>query len=150
MTLRVSSPSGDSSPIDIRVAQRAGQMQVTVHTDDPALQANLRQDLPELVQSLDRAGFNAETFVHGAAVAAASGSSFGQSSGSQGSSFDQGSGNSSGNQSSGNQGSGPDSGAFGGGSKQSPFAGQQFSGQQSSGQNARDRQTERWLKQIEE
>src|SRR5262249_11920554 len=51
MTLRVSPPSGDAGAIDVRVAQRAGQMQVTVHTADPTLQASLRQDLPELVQS---------------------------------------------------------------------------------------------------
>ena len=137
-SLRLSLQIAWHAAIDIRVAQRAGQMQVTVHTADPALQANLRQDLPQLVQSLDRAGFNAETFVQRPmAVAAGSGSS-----------FDQGSGGSPSNSQAFARGPGSGTSRESGGaghSSESPF-----SGQQPSGENARDRQSQRWLEQIEE
>jgi hypothetical protein len=35
---------------------------VAVRTADPALQSSLRQDLPTLVNSLEHAGYHAETF----------------------------------------------------------------------------------------
>lgn len=147
MVLHVAGPSGATdSAVDIRVAQRGGEIQVTVHTADPALQANLRQDLPSLVNSLDRAGFDAQTFVPhaNASVMAAggssldSGSAFGQSS--VGGQTD--SGFSSGN----NAGSGgtKDSGSGGQSAGSQHFSGQDF------GQNSRDRQNLSWLDQIEE
>jgi len=141
MTLRVA-PAGDAaSAVDIRVTERAGQMQVTVHTPDAALEANLRQNLPELVSSLDRAGFDAQTFVPRPAGAPAVSSLEAGWMGSQSDASASGGGPGSG---SGN----PRESGFGG--QHSP-AGQQFSGQNSSGQNqARDRQRQRWLEQMEE
>jgi hypothetical protein len=61
MTLRIAAP--DSSTVDVQVNQRQGEVFVAVRTVDQGLQASLRQDLPQLVTSLDRAGFRAETFV---------------------------------------------------------------------------------------
>lgn len=61
MTLRIAAP--DSSTVDVQVNQRQGEVFVAVRTADQGLQASLRQDLPQLVTSLDRAGFRAETFV---------------------------------------------------------------------------------------
>lgn len=138
MLLHVASPSSVDDPsataVDIRVTQRAGDVLVTVHTQDPALQANLRQDLPELVNSLDRAGFEAQTFVPRAA--AVSGSSFEQSAnGNAGDSSNSGGANS----------------RFSEPKDSGQFSGQSFSGQASDQQHAsRDRQAQRWLEQIEE
>ena len=140
MTLRVAPSTGDASgAVDIRVIQRAGQMQVTVHTPDAALEANLRQDLPELVHGLDQAGFSVQTFVPRISdVTTAGASSFGFSA-SDAASSGGASGSSSGNAKDAN-----------GGQSGQSFSGQAFSGQNSSGNSARDRESERWLKQMEE
>jgi hypothetical protein len=61
MTMRITAP--DTPAVDVRVNQRQGEVYVAVRTADPVLQASLRQDLPQLVNSLDRAGFRTETFV---------------------------------------------------------------------------------------
>jgi hypothetical protein len=78
IVLRVAGP--ESSPVDVQVTQRAGEVHVAVRTADPALQTSLRQDLPSLVSSLERAGYHAETFtpqeMTAQATAASSGSSF--------------------------------------------------------------------------
>jgi hypothetical protein len=50
---------GDSS-VDIRVAERAGEVSVTVHTPDRDLADSLRADLPDLVGKLRQNGFQAE------------------------------------------------------------------------------------------
>jgi len=142
MLLRVSAPESNSTAganVDIRVTQRAGEVLVTVHTPDPALQANLRQDLPELVSSLDRAGFETVTFTpRTAALATAAASGAGLENGAAGSQADTSSpGGGFGSKS----GSGPrDSGSPG-----------QFSGEQHApGQQARDRLAQHWLDQMEE
>jgi hypothetical protein len=142
MLLRVSAPESNSSAganVDIRVTQRAGEVLVTVHTPDPALQANLRQDLPELVNSLDRAGFETVTFTpRTAALATAAASGAGLENGAAGSQADT---------------SSP-GGAFGSksgsGFRDSGSPGQ-FSGEQHApGQQARDRLAQHWLDQMEE
>ncbi len=61
LTVRVS-PS-DAAPVDLQISQRRGAVQVAVRTADGALQSSLRQSLPNLVQSLDKAGFHTETFL---------------------------------------------------------------------------------------
>ena len=61
MTFRVTPAA--TSPVDVQVNQRQGHVFVAVRTADPGLQTALRQELPQLVRSLDRAGFHAETFV---------------------------------------------------------------------------------------
>jgi len=61
MTVRIAAP--DAAPVDVQVNQRQGQVFVAVRTADPSLQTSLRQDLSQLVTSLDRAGFRTETFV---------------------------------------------------------------------------------------
>lgn len=78
IVLRVARP--ESSPVDVQLTQRAGEVHVAVRTADPVLQTSLRQDLPSLVNSLERAGYHAETFtpqgMTAQAAAASSGSSF--------------------------------------------------------------------------
>jgi hypothetical protein len=79
VTVRIAPP--DAPSVDVQVNARQGQVYVAVRTADPGLQTSLRQDLPQLVNSLDRAGFRTETFVpHAAgdlAVGAAAESSLG-------------------------------------------------------------------------
>ena len=141
MLLRVAPPSSATGAsvgnVDIRVTQRSGDLLVTVHTPDPALQANLRQDLPELVNALDHAGFEAQTFVPRAVAAAATASGFSSEQGAGGNPADT--SNSGGTNS--HSGNPQDASSFSG-----PFSGQSSERQHSS----RDRQAQRWLDQIEE
>jgi hypothetical protein len=58
--MRIAQP--DAPAVDVHVTQRAGEVQVSVHTPDAALQSSLRQDLGTLVSSLQRTGYHAETF----------------------------------------------------------------------------------------
>ena len=60
IAIRIAAPNAPS--VDLHVSQRAGQVQVAVRTPDSALQTNLRQDLGTLVNSMERAGYHAETF----------------------------------------------------------------------------------------
>jgi len=48
--------------VDIRMAERAGEIRVTVHTPSHELANSLRSDLPELVGKLRLNGFHAETW----------------------------------------------------------------------------------------
>jgi hypothetical protein len=50
------------SGVDIRMAERAGEIRVTVHTSDRELADTLRADLPDLVGKLRQSGFQAETW----------------------------------------------------------------------------------------
>ena len=52
---------GDSN-VDIRMAERAGEIRVTVHTPDRDLANSLRADLPDLVGNLRQSGFHAEVW----------------------------------------------------------------------------------------
>jgi hypothetical protein len=61
ISLRIAQPQASS--VDLRVTERAGEIQVFVRTPDPALQTSLRQDLNALTTSLERAGYRADTFV---------------------------------------------------------------------------------------
>ncbi len=67
--VRISQPQ--TPPVDLQIAQRAGQIQVVVRTGDANLETSLRQDLNTLVHSLERSGFHTETFVPVAATAGA-------------------------------------------------------------------------------
>ncbi|MGA2574923.1 MAG: hypothetical protein ABSH24_02760 [Bryobacteraceae bacterium] len=58
---------GDSS-VDIRMAERAGEIRVTVHTPDRDLANSLRADLPDLVGKLRQTGFQAEAWRPAAAT----------------------------------------------------------------------------------
>jgi hypothetical protein len=60
LTLRIAAPGG--LPVDVQVNQHPGEIRVVVRTADDGMQLSLRQDLPQLVDALDRAGFHAETF----------------------------------------------------------------------------------------
>lgn len=71
LTVRIAPP--DSPVVDLQVNQRQGQVFVAVRTSDESLQSSLRQELPQLVNSLNRAGFHAETFVPGEAAIRATG-----------------------------------------------------------------------------
>jgi len=48
--------------VDIRMAERAGEIRVMVHTPDHDLANSLRNDLPDLVGKLRQNGFQAETW----------------------------------------------------------------------------------------
>jgi hypothetical protein len=61
MTLRIA--AADASTVEVQVNQRQGHVYVAVRTADEGLQTSLRQELLQLVNSLDRAGFRTETFV---------------------------------------------------------------------------------------
>lgn len=61
ITLRIARP--EAAAVDLQVTQRAGEIQVSVHTPDTALQTSLREDLSTLTNSLGRAGYHTETFV---------------------------------------------------------------------------------------
>lgn len=61
ITVRLAQPA--APPVDLRITQRAGEIHVSVRTPDVELQSSLRQDLGTLANSLERAGFHAETFV---------------------------------------------------------------------------------------
>jgi hypothetical protein len=61
ISVRIVQPEAPS--VDLRVAQRAGEIQVSVRTPDAALQTSLRQDLGTLTSSLERAGYRTDTFV---------------------------------------------------------------------------------------
>ena len=52
----------------IRMAERAGEVRVTVHTPDRQLADELRADLPDLVGKLRQGGFPAESWRPAAAV----------------------------------------------------------------------------------
>ena len=58
---------GESS-VDIRMAERAGEIRVTVHTADHDLANSLRADLPDLVGKLRQSGFQAEAWRPAAAT----------------------------------------------------------------------------------
>jgi hypothetical protein len=52
---------GESS-VDIRMAERAGEIRVTVHTPDGDLANSLRAELPDLVGKLRQSGFQADAW----------------------------------------------------------------------------------------
>jgi hypothetical protein len=60
ISIRIAPP--DSPAVDLRVVERGGQVHVDVRTPDSAMQTALRQDLGTLTNSLERAGYHAETF----------------------------------------------------------------------------------------
>jgi hypothetical protein len=63
---------GESS-VDIRMAERAGEIRVTVHTPDHDLANSLRADLPDLVGKLRQGGYQAEVWRPAAAAQADTG-----------------------------------------------------------------------------
>jgi hypothetical protein len=60
ITIRIEQP--DALPVDLRVVERSGQLHVDVRTPDAAIETSLREDLGTLTNSLERAGYHAETF----------------------------------------------------------------------------------------
>ncbi len=60
IAIRIAPP--DSPAVDLRIVERAGQVHVDVRTSDTSMQTSLRQDLGTLTNSLQRAGYHAETF----------------------------------------------------------------------------------------
>lgn len=61
ITIRVATP--EAPAVDLHVTERGGEIHVAVRTPDAALQTSLRQDLGTLTNSLERAGYRAETYV---------------------------------------------------------------------------------------
>jgi hypothetical protein len=65
ISIRIAPP--DAPVVDLRMVERSGQVHVDVRTSDAAMQTSLRQDLGTLTNSLQRAGYHAETFTPSAA-----------------------------------------------------------------------------------
>ena len=61
------------STVDIRMAEHAGEIRVTVHTPDRGLADSLRAELPDLVGKLRQNGYQAEAWRPAAAAQAESG-----------------------------------------------------------------------------
>lgn len=59
--MRVSQPA--APPVDLHFSERAGEIHVSVRTPDATLENSIRQNLPTLTGSLERAGYHTETFV---------------------------------------------------------------------------------------
>jgi hypothetical protein len=59
VTLRL---SADSQHVDVKLIDRGGELQVAVHSADPALTTDLRASVRELVGGLEKSGFRAETW----------------------------------------------------------------------------------------
>lgn len=60
IAIRIAPP--DSPTVDLRIVERAGQVHVDVRTSDSGMRTSLRQDLGTLTNSLQKAGYHAETF----------------------------------------------------------------------------------------
>jgi hypothetical protein len=60
---------GGDQRVEVRVAERAGELHVAVRTPDQRLAGTLRDDLPALTARLESAGLRAETWHTGAASA---------------------------------------------------------------------------------
>jgi hypothetical protein len=58
-----------SNQVDVKIQERAGEVHVSVLSNNPALTSDLRQQVGELVGKLDNAGYHAETFKPASAVA---------------------------------------------------------------------------------
>ena len=61
ISFRLSQPA--APPVDLHVTERGGEIHVSVRTPDATLETSLRQNLSTLANSLERAGYHAETFV---------------------------------------------------------------------------------------
>lgn len=61
IAVRIARPEAPS--VDVFMTERAGQVHVAVRTSDTLLQTSLRQELGALVRSLERSGFQTETFM---------------------------------------------------------------------------------------
>lgn len=79
LTVRVAPPG--KPPVEVRVHQQQGETHVVVRTAEETTRSALRQDLPQLVSALDRAGFRAETFTPQAAFEFAAGAASGNPAG---------------------------------------------------------------------
>ena len=53
---------GQDHRVEIRMAERAGEIRVAVHAPEGDLRRQLQDHLPELVRGLDQQGFSAETW----------------------------------------------------------------------------------------
>jgi hypothetical protein len=69
ISVRVESAQGQN--VDIRIVQRAGDLQIAVKSDDTNTTQGLRQGLTELSNRLNESGYQAETWRPGHATAAA-------------------------------------------------------------------------------
>jgi hypothetical protein len=69
ISVRVESAQGQS--VDIRIVQRAGDLQIAVKSDDTNTTQGLRQGLTELSNRLNESGYQAETWRPGHAATTA-------------------------------------------------------------------------------
>jgi hypothetical protein len=133
IAIRVDRP--DASQVDLQIRQRGGELHVSVRTADANLRGELRAELPELVNSLSRAGFQARTFTPAEASVRAASESF-LGSGNESNSGQPGSGF-------GNGSAGGDRGTNGGQS------GRGFGGQPQGQDSPREQLQQQWMDKIE-
>jgi len=62
LTVRIQGDAGQS--VNLRVVERAGQIQVSVRTNDPVTAAMLRREVPALQAGLERIGWHANPITH--------------------------------------------------------------------------------------
>jgi hypothetical protein len=62
LTVRIEGDAGQS--VNLRVVERAGQIQVSVRTNDPVTAAMLRREIPALQTGLERIGWHANPIAH--------------------------------------------------------------------------------------
>jgi hypothetical protein len=62
ITVRIPPTEGQQNACEVQILEKNGKVQVTVHTADTNLSSSLRGDLAELVSTLDRKGFQTETW----------------------------------------------------------------------------------------
>lgn len=63
LRVRLSDPAAGT--VDVHVAERRGVLQVSVRSGDAPLAAELRRELPPLLEKLDRAGFEVRSTAPG-------------------------------------------------------------------------------------
>jgi hypothetical protein len=68
-SIEIQVPGAGDQQVDVRVSQRAGNVDVTVRTPDNDLAQSLRQHLPELSDRLSQSGVNGDVWQPAAAVA---------------------------------------------------------------------------------
>jgi len=60
-SLQIRLGEGSADAVQVQISEHAGNIHVSVRSDDPALTLPLRQNLPELVENLERHGYHADS-----------------------------------------------------------------------------------------
>jgi Flagellar hook-length control protein FliK len=80
-SIEIQVPGAGGQQVDVRVSQRAGNVDVTVRTPDNEIAQSLRQHLPELSERLSQSGVNGDVWQPAAAASAETSNGNGSTSG---------------------------------------------------------------------